>query len=230
MAKKRAAQKTKSDNGQLVLPFLALPLVNSPSSPIAIQLTPLEHSAPLDGDIVAPNYAPLKNTESPKLTLGEREHELLMRYADKYEVRFYSAMKAFVYAALLDVAVNGGLPVAQAVLRRYELPLLPEVMLSAVCGLAAIIFACVMVYFYAQYRGYSMQLWFNFDTSAHITNNWAKWVAVSFGGAWIAALAALFALVIYLSAGDALSFLRGVAWHISPTKWETQTTPSIRAH
>lgn len=63
-------------------------------------------------------------------TLREREHAMLVHDADKYEACFYKAMKAFVLAVVVDVAVKGGLPVAQALLERYDLPLLNDGMLS----------------------------------------------------------------------------------------------------
>jgi hypothetical protein len=136
-------------------------------------------------------------------------------------------MKAFIFAVIIDVAVNGGLPVAQALLRRYELPPLNDSMLSGVCGLAAIAFACAMLFFYAHFRACSRQLWLNLDVPVYATRDWAKWLALSLGSAWVLALAIMLMLVLYLSAGDAVSFVRNVAWHISPTQWKTETKPSL---
>jgi hypothetical protein len=195
----------KPDGRQLALPFEAPP--NAPPIPrvrpsqIPVSVTAPAEQSPLIGEVLAPSDS---TSSASQWTLGEREHALLVRDADKYEARLYKAMKAFIFAVILDVAVNGGLPVAQALLRRYELPPLNDSMLSGVCGLAAIAFACAMLFFYARFRTSSRQLWLNLDEPVDDKHDWARWLA-----------------------GDAVAFVRNVAWHIAPTQWKTETKPSI---
>jgi len=138
--------------------------------------------AALSGEVISPTDPVIQTTRAQSTwTLGEREHALLVHDADKHEARFYTAMKAFIITAVVDVAVNGGLPVAQALLQRYDLPLLNDGMLSGVCGLAAIVFACAMIYFYAGYHNCTLQLHFNIETPTHVRHNWAKWIVLTLG-------------------------------------------------
>lgn len=80
-------------------------------------------------------------------------------------------------------------------MHRYNLPTLNDTMLSGVCGLAAIAFACVTIYLYACFRTVSNQLWLNLNIPVRATNEWARWLMLTLGSAWIAALAIMFTLL-----------------------------------
>ncbi len=181
-------------------------------------LVTFPEASPLDGVI---EYEPDVSNSIHRPTSAQRENDFIMRRADKYEGRLYLAIKGFIAAFLFDVAVNGGLPVAQALLHKFELPLLNDRMLSGAFGLAAIVCAGMMIYFYVCFRLYNPQLWFDIQMPARVKYSWMRWFVLAAGSAGVGALAIMLAIVLYLSLGDVAFLITDVVWHISPSKWET---------
>lgn len=162
---------------------------------------------------------------SPPPSEAQRENAYIMRKYDKLEGRLFYALLAFVGTFLLDVAVHGGLPIAQAWLKKNDMPAVDDVFISGACGLAALVFAGLTAYFYLSLLYYNPQRWFNISPPPHYSQYlWLRSSIIAFKGIWLSALMLMMAIVLFLSAADALALVRSIIWHISPTDWQTTSS------
>jgi hypothetical protein len=200
MARVRATQKTSGTSSQLSLPFEPVEKPDVEAHPEKPSKSPERNEASVLQTVEAAGITRLDEAtdRTPNaFSDGNLEHRYLVHRADRYEDRLFKAVVAYLCACGLVVVLKAGLPIAQALLHRYDLPPLDERLLTGFFGAAAFILGGVILYCLARVRQYTPQ----YDLKL-VGRTWEFNVAQTLGFAWAALLAAVFVLVIYLSLRD----------------------------